>query len=232
PGCFQAALDGIRNLTAAGLKPQIIMTLMRRNQDEVEAVVRLAESLGAGSVKFNMLQPHARGREVYAAGEALPVNDLLKLGHWVESGLAHRTRLPLFFHQPPAFRPLSRVLAEEANGCDWCGILGILGVLANGTYALCGIGQTVPGLVFGEVASNPLKTVWEEDPRLLELRRGLPEKLQGVCGQCLMKHLCLGSCLAMTYAQENSYWRPFWFCEKAQELGLFPEGRLVPAKVS
>ncbi|MFZ2087938.1 MAG: radical SAM protein, partial [Desulfobaccales bacterium] len=149
PGCFQAALDGIRNLTAAGLKPQIIMTLMRRNQDQVEAVVRLAESLGAGSVKFNMLQPHARGREVYAAGEALPVNNLLKLGHWVESGLANRTRLPLFFHQPAAFRPLSRVLSEEANGCDWCGILGILGVMANGTYALCGIGQTVPGLVFG-----------------------------------------------------------------------------------
>jgi SynChlorMet cassette radical SAM/SPASM protein ScmF len=56
-GCFQAALEGIRNLAEAGLKPQVIMTLMRRNKDQVEAMIRLAESLGAGSVKFNLMQP-------------------------------------------------------------------------------------------------------------------------------------------------------------------------------
>ncbi|MBN1103494.1 MAG: radical SAM protein, partial [Deltaproteobacteria bacterium] len=29
-GCFRAALEGIRNLVAAGLHPQVIMTIMRR----------------------------------------------------------------------------------------------------------------------------------------------------------------------------------------------------------
>ncbi len=232
PGCFAAALMGIKNLVAAGLRPQIIMTLMRRNRDQVEAMVRLAEDLGAGSVKFNVLQPLARAREVHDAGEALAVDELVQVGHWVESELAPRTGLPLFFHQPAAFRPLSKIFAENGHGCDWCGILGILGVLANGSYALCGIGQTVPDLVFGEAASQPLRTVWEKHPRLLELRRGLPQELQGVCGQCLMKHLCLGSCVAMTYARAKSFWRPFWYCEQAQELGLFPESRLITAKPS
>ena len=30
-GCYDAALDGIRNLVAAGLRPQVVMTVMRRN---------------------------------------------------------------------------------------------------------------------------------------------------------------------------------------------------------
>ncbi len=229
PGCFAAALAGLKNLAAAGLRPQIIMTVMRRNRDQLEAVVRLGERLGAGSVKFNVLQPLARGREVYEAGEALPIGELIKLGRWVETELSARSSLPLFFHQPAAFRPLSRIFAEDSEGCDCCGIQGILGVLPNGAYALCGIGQTVPELVFGQAAMQPLKTIWEHSPKLRELRHGLPDRLRGICGKCLMKHLCLGSCLAQTFARSKSFWEPFWFCEAAEKLGLFPESRLVPA---
>jgi len=64
-GCFDAALKGFRNLVAAGFAPQIIMTVMRRNKDQMEAIVRLAESLGAGSVKFNIMQPTARGEKMH-----------------------------------------------------------------------------------------------------------------------------------------------------------------------
>lgn len=38
-GCFKAAQRGIRNLVAAGIRPQIIMTVMRRNKDQLEKVV-------------------------------------------------------------------------------------------------------------------------------------------------------------------------------------------------
>jgi SynChlorMet cassette radical SAM/SPASM protein ScmF len=228
PGCFQAAMEGLKNLVAAGLRPQIIMTVMRRNQDQLEALVRIGERLGAGSIKFNVLQPLARGLDIYEAGEALKIGELIKLGQWVEAELSTRTDLPLFFHQPAAFRPLSKVFSEDSGGCDFCGIQGILGVLANGTYALCGIGQTVPELVFGQVTTEPLKTVWENSPKLLELRQGLPKLLQGICGKCVMKHLCLGSCIAQTYARHKSFWGPFWFCETAKKLGLFPESRLLP----
>ena len=40
PGCFDAALEGVRNLVRSGLRPQIIMSVMRRNADKMEAVVR------------------------------------------------------------------------------------------------------------------------------------------------------------------------------------------------
>ena len=47
-GCFEAALKGIGNLVEVGLRPQIIMSIMRQNKDQMESVVRLAERLGAG----------------------------------------------------------------------------------------------------------------------------------------------------------------------------------------
>ena len=227
-GSFEAAKEGIRSLVKAGLEPQIIMTMVRRNQDQIEAVVRLAESLGARSVKFNVLQPTARGEEMHRAGETLTIEELVELGQWIENTLSVSTRLRLFFSHPPAFRPLGKMFGDNGSGCRVCGILGILGVLADGSYALCGIGQTVPELVFGHAATDRLEDVWDKTPVLQQLRKGLPHRLEGVCGECLMKTRCLGSCVAQNYYLSKSLWGPFWFCEEASRRGLFPETRGPP----
>ncbi len=227
-GCFQATLEGIRNLSKAGVFPQIIMTLMRRNRDQIEAMVRLAESVGARSVKFNLMQPTARGEKMHHAGEALCTDELVQLGMWVEEKLAPATHLKLIFHQPLAFRPLGRMFGEQGDGCARCGILGIIGVLANGSYALCGIGEVVPELIFGHVETASLKDVWENHPVLLDIREGIPRRLEGICGRCLMKNICLGSCIAQNYYRHKSLWSPFWYCEEAQRLGLFPDSRIMP----
>jgi len=225
-GCFQAAIEGIKNLVAAGFRPQVIMTLMRRNKDQMEAIVRLAESLGAGSVKFNIMQPTARGEEMHHRGEALTIDEYVELGRWVENGLSSSTKLRLIYHHPTAFRPLGKMFGETGDGCSRCGIFGILGVLANGSYALCGIGETVPELVFGHVDTLPLADVWNNHPILIEIREGLPNRLEGICGDCLMKSLCLGSCIAQNYYSSKNLMAPFWYCEEAREKGLFPETRL------
>jgi SynChlorMet cassette radical SAM/SPASM protein ScmF len=204
------------------------MTVMRRNQDQIEGMVRLAESLGAGSVKFNILQPTGRGEHMHQAGEVLSVEELLELGHRVENIVSRSTSLRLIFHYPAAFRPLGKIFGDNGSGCGVCGILGILGVLANGSYALCGIGETVPELVFGHAARDDLKDVWEDNPVLEELRQGLPRRLEGVCGECVLKGRCLGSCLAQNYYLSHSLWAPFWFCDGARQRGLFPETRRRP----
>jgi SynChlorMet cassette radical SAM/SPASM protein ScmF len=227
-GCFQAALEGIRNLAEAGLKPQVIMTLMRRNKDQVEAMIRLAESLGAGSIKFNLMQPTARGEKMHQAGEAVPTEELVRLGQWVENDLSTSTDLKLYYHHPLAFRPLGRMFGEKGDGCGRCGILGIIGVLANGSYALCGIGEAVPELVFGHVETDLLREVWGNHSLLLEMREGMPHRLVGICGNCLMKKICLGSCIAQNYYRHKSLWSSFWYCQDAQRLGLFPKSRVTP----
>jgi SynChlorMet cassette radical SAM/SPASM protein ScmF len=232
-GSFESAVAGIGNLVAAGLKPQIIMTLMKRNKDEMAMVVRLAESLGAGSVKFNILQPTARGERMHAAGETIDIGELISLGRWVDEDLSSSTTLPLYFHQPPSFRSLRKMFsAATGDGCHSCGILGILGVLADGSYALCGIGVTVPEMIFGHASRDPLKAVWLNSPILNEIRSGLPMRLQGICAECVMKHVCMGSCVAQNYYRRRDLWAPFWYCEEAHRRGLFPKTRLRPEVAS
>jgi SynChlorMet cassette radical SAM/SPASM protein ScmF len=223
-GSFKLAQQAVSNLVATGTSPQIIMSIMRCNVGQVDAIVRMAEDLGASSVKFNIIQPIARGERLHGNDDAPSIEELIKLGRYVEMKLAKKTELKLFFDYPMAFRALSRV--AHGDGCGVCGILGILGVIASGHYALCGIGENISDLVFGRAGIDPLEEVWLENPILNELRSGLPGRLGGVCSRCLMRHRCLGSCTAQNYYRTGSFWVPYWFCEQAEESSLFPESRI------
>ena len=229
PGCFDAALEGVRNLVDAGFHPQIIMSVMRRNRHQVESIVRLAESVGAGSVKFNLVQPTSRGERMHERGETMGVAELIELGTWVERELAPQAKVKIFYSHPPAFRPLGRMFGDNGDGTGVCGIFGILGVLGDGSYALCGIGESVSELVFGHAGTDRLEDVWNH-PVLVEIRDGLPAQLEGICSRCFMRSCCLGSCIAQNYYRSKHLWAPFWYCEAAEKLGLFPETRAAPDK--
>ena len=55
-----------------------------------------------------------------------------------------------------------------------------------------GSGRHVPELVFGHASKDSLADVWKDNPVLREIREGLPRRLGGICGECLMKGICLG----------------------------------------
>lgn len=223
-GSFDASCQAVRVLADAGLRPQVIFSVMEHNARQAEAMVRLAEELGAASLKYNIVQPTARGEKLHEMHETLDVAALIALGRRVEMELAPASPVKLYYDYPMAFRPLSRMFHGVGNGA--CGIRGILGVLANSAYALCGIGMNVPELVFGRIGADPLEKVWNEHPVLLSLYEGLPDKLEGICSRCLMKSRCLGSCIAQNYFRSGSLWAAFWFCEEAEQAGLFPTSRI------
>lgn len=231
-GSFDAALSGIRNLVNVGIKPQIIMTVMNHNKMQLEAIVRLAETLGAESVKFNLVQPTGRGEKMNDDGATVPIEELIKLGQWVFDTLSPSTALKLYYDIPPAFRPMSKMFGAKGDGCATCGIRGVIGVLADGSYALCGIGSQIPELIFGHADSAALDVVWKTNNTLLELREGIPDKFEGVCARCHMKRACSASCIAQNYYRSRSLWKPYWFCDTAYRKGLFPKTRLSPEPVN
>lgn len=224
-GSFNAAIKGIRNLVSEGIHPQVIMSIMRYNKDQMEAVVRLAEKEKCESVKFNLVTPTARGEKMHDMGETLSIEELIQLGDWVEKKLSASTKLRIVYSHPPAFRPLGKMFAQPEGRC---GIFSIVGVLGSGKYALCGIGETVPDMVFGHAAKDKLADIWNNNPLLNKIRKGLPLKLKGICRDCLLKRRCLGSCIAMNYYRHQDLFAPFWYCEEAYKAGLFPLTRLKP----
>jgi len=223
-GCFAKVLRGIRTLAESGLSPNIGMVVLRRNIGQVKAVVDLAESLGASSVTFNIAQPTGRGAALQGDGEFPEIRDLIELDGIVRE-LSRTTPLALSYTLPPAFKPLGGFLGAAGGGHGACGFLGILGVLSDGSVGLCGAAEGMPELIFGHAGRDELETVWRQAPLLQELREGLPDRFKGICGECLMRSLCQGRCIAQNYYRRRDVWAPHWFCEEADRQGLFPETR-------
>lgn len=223
-GSFEAALQGVRNLVKGGIRPQIIMSIMKYNRDQMESVVRLAERENAESVKFNIVTPTARGEQLHAEGQNIGIEELIEIGKWIENELTLSTKLRIAHSHPIAFMPLRKAFKPMGR----CGIFGIMGVLGNGKYALCGIGETVPELVFGDAAKDKLVDIWNNNPVLNSIRKGLPKDLNGICADCIMREACLGSCIAMNYYRTHDLFSPYWYCEEAYKKHLFPASRIKP----
>jgi len=220
-GSHKRAVSGIRSLIQVGFRPQVICTLHRGNVAQVEDLVTLAEELGCGSVKFNLVQEMGRG-ETFAGEQGLPLTEIIQLNRHVERELQPRSRVRIFFDIPFAFRPLSRLLS---GSLDRCGVLGILGLLSGGELSLCGVGVTVPELIYGHIARDNLRDVWCNSLGLVELRTRIPTQLEGICAECLHRDLCLGSCIANNYHAAGKLNAPYMFCHRAAAQGLFPASR-------
>ncbi len=230
-GCFDDAVSGIKALVKEGINTQVIMSITRKNYRQMEDVIALARSLGCRSVKFNVIQPTSRGQGLYEAGDALGIEELMRLGRWVENELSARAGIRLQFGHPMAFRPLGKIFGSCADGCGVCGILNMIGVLADGSYSMCGIGEHIPELIYGHASADRLEDIWKSSRVLREIRDGMPGRLSGVCGDCFMKRMCLGSCIAQNYYRSKNLWAPFWFCDEARKKQLFPESRLPAGKI-
>ena len=225
PGAFEKAVRGIKVLVAQGIHPQVIFSIMRENVHQIEAIISFAESLGASSVKFNLIQPTERGLHIHEKGQDLTIEEYVEIGKRVEGELPHLTALPLHYDHPIAFKPLHKLADPSGNG-GTCDVKHILGVLADGTYALCGIGTSIEEMTFGKAGEDSLEEVWATHPMLATIREDIPEKFQGICGRCLMNKICLGACIAQNYYRARDIHSPFWYCETAEKKGLFPTSRL------
>lgn len=229
-GCFEKAVSGMKKLVEAGIKPQIIMSIMQHNKHQTKELIRFAEEIGANSVKFNIVMPTERGKKMHEQGETVEIRELVKMGEEMEKEIIPNSKIKVIFHHPTVFKPLSSIYEKDNGRVGGCGIKGILGVLADGSFALCGIGSSIKEMVFGNAQNDRLKDIWENTAVLNDIRENMPQKLEGICGKCMFKAICLGSCVAQNYYRSKNLWAPFWYCEEAEKAGLFPESRKIPDK--
>lgn len=220
-GSFERAIDGIKALVRVGFPVQVICTLHQGNVSEIADLVTLAEGLGCRSVKFNLLQRIGRG-EKFANDQGLEIGEILELNQYVDSDLVPHSKIAIHLDIPFAFRSISDLLHGDYGRCL---VLNILGVLSGGELSLCGIGTSVPELVYGHIETDDLYDVWCYNPGLISLRETVPFKLEGICEQCIHRDICLGSCIANNFHATGKLSAPYNFCDRAEALGFFPASR-------
>ncbi len=221
-GSHQRAVAGLQALIAEGFRPQIIMSLHHGNLAEIAELSHLAVHWGAGSVKFNLVQSSGRGQKMSELLQAPAVPQLIEIGQWIENTLSRQVPIPLFFSWPMVFQKIKRVIE---NSDVVCSIRHILGILASGHVAMCGIGMETPDLCYGRLGKDHLQDIWRQHPMLLKLRADIPDRLEGICSECLFRQRCMGCCVAENYFATGRLTAPFWFCAQAASAGLFPAHR-------
>jgi SynChlorMet cassette radical SAM/SPASM protein ScmF len=223
-GAFKSTIAGIGHLANAGYKPQIIMCPHKGNIAEIEDVINLAISLGAGSVKFNPVTPTGRGKTMDKQGETLDYEEIIHLVRFIRGELQGRTPISLFIAIPPALSTIREILREKKTGGE-CRVLNILGILGDGEMALCGIGRNIPELCFGRLGEANLRDKWISNPTLVGLRHDLDGDYPGICADCIHARRCLTQCVAMNYARTGKLINPDFLCEESERRGIFPTTR-------
>lgn len=226
-GAFAAAVRGLDCLALAGYEnTQVIMSLHKGNIDKIEGVVALAAAHGAASVKFNPVVGNGRGRQMTLRRETLDIPELLEIEQYIYGELKERTVIRrLILDLPLAIRSFRRLM-ETGGATGDCGVEGILGILGSGEIAMCGIGRTIPSLVYGRLGDS-IADIWLHHPRLLKLRQELGDRSHypGICGDCILARSCRTGCVAANYGEGADMVRPGKQCEEAAAQGFFPASR-------
>jgi SynChlorMet cassette radical SAM/SPASM protein ScmF len=225
-GSYKAALKGLKSLVDAGYKNvQIIMSPHRGNVNEVKDLVQMAASLGAGSVKLNPVTNNGRGVLMHERNETLTLKETLKLSDYVRGPLKEVSRIPVIINIPLSLRP-GKELVKNPNTGD-CGVDHILGILGSGAIALCGIGRTMPELVYGKLGHDSIRDIWLNHPAVVRLRNDLMDfaNYPELCRNCIFIRKCRTGCLVHNYSNFGKLIWPHAMCIEAQEEGRFPLSR-------
>lgn len=219
-GCFEKAVTGIKTLMVAGIQAGLVASLHKGNIGQVVEIGKLAASMGVKDVKLNSITSAGRGGEM--ADERLDWDDEMAV---VEQLEAMGREAGVFFRMD---LPLCAVpLQSMKHHCPGCDIRHVLGLLSNGDFAMCGVGLTMPEMVYGNFRTCDVAEIWSTNPRVLELRAGLPNQLEGACRDCVLKESCRGGCRAMAYLETGTLMGPGLRCQLAKDRGLIPPTRVV-----
>ncbi len=209
PGSFEQALRGIRHLRDAGVEFQINTTVSRRNADDIEKILALAEDLGARALHIFMLVPVGCGVEI-AESEMISKEKYESLLNWFYDR-SRETALELKATCAPHYYRImrqrahaeGRTISYEQDGMSAMtrGCLagtGVCFISHRGDVQPCGY---LP-LVAGNVLKRPFAEIWESSELFVSLRD--LGNLTGKCGVCEYRSSCAG-CRARAFYETGDY---------------------------
>jgi SynChlorMet cassette radical SAM/SPASM protein ScmF len=225
PGCFEETMHGLEILRRHKVKTEIVMSVSSENVDDLYGVATLAATMPGGHLKINPIVASGRGKMLERKGELMRMTELYE---WIRTLERERSRypVPIIISAEPAFRSLGDIRRRYVNG-DRCGFRNLLGILASGEISFCGMGYKAPAYLFGNVFDTDLADLWRNHPVLNEVRRQVPDQLEGICGNCVMSATCQGACRASAYELYRSITAPSPGCQQLYEEGHFPKTRMI-----
>jgi radical SAM protein with 4Fe4S-binding SPASM domain len=225
PGSFERTVRAMRKMHEQGVSFSIQCVLNRNNYKTIPDLYDLAMEIQPEALLWSPLNAAGRGSELIKKiglgySEVVEIMDLIDRNKHRFSGIS-------VVKMPPAMVPpnsMLHVFKGQDVGCSTSCKFPLLGVLPNGDITVCGVSRNDPSLYFGNTRQIRLKSAWEKARMdLLRKRYVSTDELQGICGDCVWKYNCKGSCRAKAYEQGGDFFSPYPVCQEAADRGEFPE---------
>ena len=207
-GAFEGALTGIEAVKQAGIEFQINTTISKINYDQIPAILKLAEDLGAVALHIFLLVPTGRGK--YIIDQEITAEEYETTLNWFYDQKS-KTRLQLKATCAPHYYRILRQRAKadnqavtfQSHGLDAVtrGCLGGTGfcfISHTGIVQPCGFLD----LACGDVTKQSFADIWKNSKIFQSLRDF--KQLKGKCGLCEFKAVC-GGCRARAYEATGDY---------------------------
>jgi radical SAM protein with 4Fe4S-binding SPASM domain len=229
PGCFRAAIAGIKNCVAAGVKAGVRLTINIHNYKDLPAVLDIVEREGIPRFCMYHLVYAGRGRQMakedITPAESRHTMQLLidRVLDWNQRGVKteilttdnHADGIFLWHyirqHIPERAADVVQLL-EMHGGCSAGGKMA--NVDPAGNVHPC---QFWGHHTLGNIRELPFSRIWNnpDDPLLNKLHH-MGEYLEGKCGRCKHQQLC-GGCRIRAEAVHGNIWAEDPACYLTEE---------------
>jgi len=228
PGSLAAALAGFGHLKKLGMSLQINCTITKHNVDQIDLLYEKVVALGADALHLFMLVPVGCGVQI-AESNALPAEEYERVLNWMydksKLGQLHlkATCAPHYFRimRQRAAGEHIRIEATHSHGKpQGAGHHHDMSAMTKGCLAgsaICFVSHS--GEVFpcgylpvsaGNVRKQELREIWEGAEVFQRLRN--PDELEGKCGCCEFKKICLGCRARAFYEAGGNYMAEEPYC--------------------
>jgi len=205
-GSFDAAVEGMRALTGAGILLHINITAMEYNMNQLNRLMTLVDDLDTGILLIYQLVPVGRGRSIEKAALGKDANEWLAnfmaqaqgQTNAIMEPVAGPQYWPFLLNRARISSGMALYMAEKVfHGCS--AGRGFVYIKPDGAVWPCPFIE----VSCGNVRENPFMDIWTGSKILNELRRR-EWLLKGQCGECQYRRMC-GGCRGRAWASTGDY---------------------------
>ncbi len=221
-GAFEQTVQGIKLLIDAGVKVNVVYSLSKRDDSELQSLIELLACLNVTEMKINPIMKVGRSKAVYKeqGGKVflLSASELLEIRNKFCTKPIHGVRVKMML--PVCMEGFSYIFDKSYIHLS-CECHDVVGIMPSGDVCLCGIVKDMDVFVYGNVKDRSLNDILKNSDNYCALE-AIEEKLEGLCQECAVKSLCKGSCRAVAYSATGSIYAPNPLCLEMDLAGKFP----------
>lgn len=216
-GSYSKSIEAIKLLNERSVQIGIVNSISSVSYNDMNKMIELSQQLNVSFLKFNPIVKVGNAKKFKEADDfifTLTPQEMIELKNRYCDKKSFEIPVSIFL--PVGLSSIKNILTSPLQGfsCANCPTLNLISILPNGDLGLCAEANRNNLLKFDNLFDNSLIDVWHNNNILEKIRDEIPDKLSGVCGKCMVKNICKGSCRAISVSDGGNINSPHPICQR------------------